>query len=206
AIKAAVDRDPRPGQFVLTGSSNFLTVPTISESLAGRAAFVEVWPFTQGELGGRVDHFVDSVLVGPSVFEGYHPTNVGRRELLEWVCLGGSPEVHGLGPRHRSGWFRDYVRTTIERDVVELSGIRKVAEMGQLLRLFAARTAGELVMQSLIDDAPLERQAVYDHRAWLETIHLITVLPAWSRNLTRRVKRRPKVFVTEPGLAAWPLT
>jgi predicted AAA+ superfamily ATPase len=58
-------------------------------------------------------------------------------------------------------------------------------------------------MQSVIDDAPLERQAVYDHRAWLETIYLITTLPAWSRNLTRRVKRRPKIFLTDPGLAAW---
>ncbi len=87
--------------------------------------------------------------------------------------------------------------------MVELSGIRKVAEMGQLLRLFAARTSCELVMQGIIDDAPLERQAVYDHRAWLETIHLLTTLPAWSRNLTRRVKRRPKVFLTDPGLAAW---
>lgn len=75
--------------------------------------------------------------------------------------------------------------------------------MGQLLRLFAARTGCELVMQGIIDDAPLERQAVYDHRAWLETIHLLTTVPAWSRNLTRRVKRRPKIFITDRRLAAW---
>lgn len=134
---------------------------------------------------------------------GFRPAPVDRSELLRRLCIGGYPEVQGLRDRQRSGWFRDYVRTTIERDVVELSGIRKVAEMGQLLRLFAARTGGELVMQNVIDDAPLERQAVYDHRAWLETIHLLTTVPAWSRNLTRRVKRRPKVFLTDPGLAAW---
>jgi predicted AAA+ superfamily ATPase len=84
-----------------------------------------------------------------------------------------------------------------------MSGIRKVAEMGQLLRLLAARSSCELVMASLINDSALERQAVYDHRGWLETIHLVTTLPAWSRNLTRRVKRRSKVFLTDPGLAAW---
>ena len=203
AIKFAVDRDPSPGQFVLTGSSNFLTVPTISESLAGRAGFVEVWPFTQGEISGAPGRFVDRVLSGPSVFGAYRPGGVDRRDLLERICTGGYPEVHRLPARERPGWFRDYVLTTIERDVVELSGIRKVAEMGQLLRLFAARTGCELVMQGIIDDAPLERQAVYDHRAWLETIHLITTLPAWSRNLTRRVKKHPKVFLTDPGLAAW---
>lgn len=203
AIKQAVDLDPSPGQFVLTGSSNFLTVPTISESLAGRAGFVEVWPFTQGEVAGTADGFIDGLFAGTGELGAHRPSGLDRRGLLERVCTGGYPEVHRLPVRQRPGWFRDYVRTTIERDVVELSGIRKVAEMGQLLRLLAARTAGELVMQSVIDDSPLERQAVYDYRAWLETIHLVTTLPAWSRNLTRRVKRRPKVFLTDPGLAAW---
>jgi uncharacterized protein len=203
AIKLAVDRGPRPGQFVLTGSSNFLTVPTISESLAGRAGFVEVWPFTQGEISGTPDRFIDHALSGPAAFSAHQPGRFSRRDLLQRVCAGGYPEVQQLSNRQRPGWFRDYIRTTIERDVVELSGIRKVAEMGQLLRLFAARTGCELVMQGIVDDAPLERQAVYDHRAWLETIHLLTTVPAWSRNLTRRVKRRPKVFLTDPGLAAW---
>lgn len=203
AIKAVVDYDQRPAQFVLTGSSNFLTVPTISESLAGRAGFVEVWPFTQGEIAGRTDRFVDVVLRDPAAVEGYQPGVLDRRDLYERICTGGYPELRRLPPRQRSGWFRDYVRTTIERDAVELSGIRKVAEMGQLLRLFAARTACELVMQGVIQDSALERQAVYDHRSWLETIHLVTTVPAWSRNLTRRVKRKPKVFVTDPGLAAW---
>jgi len=203
AIKLTVDRDPSPGQFVLTGSSNFLTVPTISESLAGRAGFVEVWPFTQGEIGGKADRFIDRVLSGPAAFGAYQPSGFSRKDLLERVCTGGYPEVQRLAARQRPGWFRDYVLTTIERDVVQLSGIRKVAEMGQLLRLFAARTGCGLVMQGIIDDAPLERQAVYDHRAWLETIYLLATLPAWSRNLTRRVKRHPKVFLTDPGLAAW---
>jgi predicted AAA+ superfamily ATPase len=203
AIKAQVDRDPTPGQFVLTGSSNFLTVPGISESLAGRAGFVEVWPFTQGELAGVSDRFVDLIFTGVEALARYRPSGLGRDDLLGRVCVGGYPEVQALPLRQRAGWFRDYVRTTIERDVVELSGIRKVAEMGQLLRLLAARTGCELVMQSLVGDSTLERQAVYDHRGWLETINFVTTLPAWSRNLTRRVKRRPKVFITDPGLAAW---
>jgi uncharacterized protein len=203
AIKLAVDHDFTPSQFVLTGSSNFLTVPTISESLAGQAGFVEVWPFTQGEISGKHDRFIDGAFEGPAAFSTYRPGPCSRHGLLERVCAGGYPEVQRLPGRQRPGWFRDYVRTTIERDVVQLSGIRKAAEMGQLLRLFAARTGCELVMQGIIDDAPLERQAVYDHRTWLETIHLLTTLPAWSRNLTRRVKRHPKVFLTDPGLAAW---
>ncbi len=203
AIKAQVDRDRSPGQFVLTGSSNFLTVPTLSESLAGRAGFVEVWPFTQGELAGRADRFVDVAFGGPDALSAYDPGGSTREELLNRVCAGGYPEIHALPARQRPGWFRDYVRTTIERDVVEMSGIRKVAQTRQLLRLLGARSGCELVMQSVIADSGLERQAVYDHTAWLETIHLVTRLPAWARNLTTRVKKRPKVFITDPGLAAW---
>ncbi len=180
AIKLAVDRDPAPGQFVLTGSSNFLTVPTISESLAGRAGFVEVRPFTQGEVSGQPDRFIDRALTGPAAFGAYQPGRFIRRDLLERAFTGGYPEARRLAARERPSWFRDYRLTTIERDVVQLSGIRKVAEMGQLLRLLAARTGCELVMQDIIYDAPLERQAVYGHRAWLEIIHLITTLPAWS--------------------------
>jgi predicted AAA+ superfamily ATPase len=203
AIKSAVDKDPSPGQFVLTGSSNFLTVPTISESLAGRAGFVEVWPFTQSEIAGTTGNFIDSVLDGTPALSEHRPSGLRRRDMLERVCAGGYPEVHQLPVPQRAAWFRDYVRTTIERDVVELSGIRKVPEMNQLLRLFAARTGCELVMQNIINDSSLERQAVYDHRAWLETIYLVCTLPSWSRNLTRRVKKRPKVFIADPGLASW---
>lgn len=203
AVKAQVDRDPTPGQFVLTGSSNFLTVPTISESLAGRAGFVEVWPFTQGELADRPERFLDTVLAEPGELADFQPTRLSKADLLQRVVAGGYPEVQRLRGPQRSGWFRDYVRTTVERDIVELAGIRKVNELHQLLRLFAARTGSELVMQGVIDDSALERQAVYDHRAWLETVYLVMTVPAWSRNLTQRVKRRPKVYITDPGLAAW---
>jgi uncharacterized protein len=95
----------------------------------------------------------------------YEPGRFSRRDLLERVCTGGYPEIDRLAARERPGLFRDYVLTTIERDVVQLAGIRKVAEIGQLLRLFAARTSCELVMQGIIDDAPLERPAGHDHRA-----------------------------------------
>jgi predicted AAA+ superfamily ATPase len=203
AVKSQVDMDPAPGQFVLTGSSNFLTVPTISESLSGRAGFVEVWPFTQGELAGRSDRFVDKLFTDPSVVIRHTPSGLSKSDLLERLVAGGYPEVQRLTGRQRSNWFRDYVRTTIERDIVELAGIRKVDELGRLLRLFAARTGGELVMQSVINDSTLERQAVYDHRSWLEIVHLVMTIPAWSRNLTRRVKRRPKVYITDPGLASY---
>jgi hypothetical protein len=83
AIKLAVDHDPTPSQFVLTASSNFLTVPTISESLAARAGFVEVWPFTPGEITGKPDRFIDSAFEGPAAFSTYKPGRFSRHDLFE---------------------------------------------------------------------------------------------------------------------------
>ena len=91
---------------------------------------------------------------------GLSPGDLGRRRAV-WQAPGGYPEMRRFPVRQRPGWFRGHARTTIERDVVELSGIWKIAEIGQLLRLLAARTACELVMQGVIDDSPLERQAQF---------------------------------------------
>ncbi len=203
AIKESVDRDATPGQFLLTGSMDFLTAPTISESLAGRAAFLEVWPLTQGELAGSPERFIDIVFSEPDKLRGRAASRLTRQEYLERLCCGGYPEAVGLSPRMRGRWFADYVRTIIDRDITEQFGLRKADELRKLLRLFAARTSRELVMDGIVTDAAVAKQTVYDHRAWLETAHLLRPIPAWSRNLTARVKRRAKILIPDPGLAAW---
>lgn len=203
AIKAMVDGDDSPGQFVLTGSSNFLTVPTLSESLAGRATLIELGPFTQGELAARPERFVEAVFDDPGSLRTLRPSELSAVDYFVRACAGGFPEAQRLSATDRSAWFHDYVATILRRDIVEMSGIRKVRETEELLRLFAARTGGELVMQSVITAAPLERAAVYDRLAWLETTYLIRRVPAWSRSPARRVKRHPKLYVTDSGLAAW---
>jgi predicted AAA+ superfamily ATPase len=81
AIKQAVDLGPSPGQLVLAGSSNFLTVPTISESLAGRAGFVEVWPFTQGEVAGTADRFIDGLFAGTGELGAMSRCTTGKTVL-----------------------------------------------------------------------------------------------------------------------------
>jgi len=203
AIKHQVDQSPAPGQYLLTGSVNFLHTPTITESLAGRAAFLEIWPLTQGELTGGPERFIDTAFTGRGALRDLPASPLTRIDYLERLCRGGYPEAVGLAPRMRSRWFADYVKTIIERDITEQFGLRKAAELHQLLRLFAARTSTELVMAGIVNDAPLEKQTVYDHRAWLEAAYLLRRIPAWSRNLTARAKKRDKAFITDPGLAAW---
>jgi uncharacterized protein len=201
AIKVAVDRDPRPGRFFLSGSAQFLTVPVLSESLAGRAHVVDLWPLSQGELAGTTEHFIDNLFdPAPLVEPKALPTRAGYFEL---ACAGGFPEVlrRSTG-RARSAWLASYLRTVVQRDVAELSHARYIDEMPRLLRYLAAVTAQELNAARLADQLGLSDDTVRRYLPILETTYLIHRLPAWSRNLTAKVKKHPKLHFTDSGLAA----
>jgi len=203
AIKLAVDEDPTPGQFLLDGSADFLTVPTISESLAGRAVLLDLWPFSQGEIHGINDSFVQLALSDSTVIRATRPCDVIPSGYLDRVCAGGYPDAVALPVTARGRWFSNYLRTLIQRDVTELTGARKTDQLPRLLRALAARTSSELVMASVHRDVGLGAlETTVDYVSYLEMIYLIHRIPAWSRNLTAKVKKHPKVYITDTGLAA----
>src|SRR6266850_5891008 len=119
AIKAAVDRERRPGRFLLTGSANVLLVPRMSESLVGRMEIVTLWPFSQGEIEGVLEGFVDAVFGDPP--PGLSAASRGLA-LVERVLRGGYPEAIAIGRAdRRSAWFDAYLTTILARDVRDLA-------------------------------------------------------------------------------------
>lgn len=204
AVKSMVDDDPSRGQFLLNGSADFLTVPTISESLAGRAAFLELWPFSQGELHGAPDGFLEMAFADPDALLAGGPSGMGMADYLDRICLGGFPEASAMAPRARRTWFRDYVRTVTQRDIKDLSGARQVLELPRLLALVAARTAGELVVANLHRAIGLgSRNTTEIYLGYLQMTYLVLLVPAWSRNLSSKIIRRPRMHITDSGLAAF---
>ncbi|MDN5932139.1 MAG: ATP-binding protein [Pseudonocardia sp.] len=204
AIKAAVDREQRRGAFVLSGSTRFLTVPTLSESLAGRAAVVELWPFSVAERIGAPPSFVDQIFTDPQAVLRTSPTPISRHEYLRLCCTGGFPEATALrSVRSRTRWFSSYLATVTQREVLDLARIRHAELLPRMFRLLAALTAQELNVTSLARDLGIDDNTVRSYLPLLETVFLLHQLPAWSRSLTARVKRRPKVHLTDTGLAAW---
>lgn len=203
AIKAEVDRHAdRPGRFVVSGSSRFLTVPTLSESLAGRARIIDLWPLSQGEMEGRRESFVDTLFDPATDLRGLDGPQLGRRELFERVALGGFPPVHALSsPRLRESWFADYARTLVERDLVEIRRVREVGEMPNLIRLVAAWTAQELNLATFARTAGLAEATARDYLALLEVIYVHHLVPNWAPPLIDRRKRRSKVYAVDTGLA-----
>ena len=203
AIKMAVDSDPAPGGFLLTGSADFLTVPGISESLAGRVAIFELSPFSQGEIEGREERFIDRVFDEPGSLRSMPASRIPVSEYAHRIYAGGYPEPLAMDHRNRRRWFDAYVRTIVSRDVAEFTGARRTREIPRLLRALAARTANQLVVNKIHDQIGLGSiNTTSDYLAYVEMIHLVTTLPTWSANLGVRVKRHPKLYVTDTGLAA----
>lgn len=145
AIKTATDRDRRPRQFFLSGSTRFLTVPTLSESLAGRVAILDLWPLSVAERSGVRPEIIAQLFTEPQVVLGTEPAPVTRHEYLQLACAGGFPEVvQRPAGRARSRWFSDYLRTVTQRDVRELKRIEQTDRLPRFMRYLAAITAQEL--------------------------------------------------------------
>lgn len=200
AIKLAVDRDRRPGRFLLTGSAHVLRLPRISESLAGRVEILTLWPFSQGEIDEVPERFVDAL------FEDELPEvrpETGVPDLVARVLRGGYPEVTQRSAEdRRRAWFASYVTTILQRDIRDLANVAGLTEMPRLLSLLAARAGSLLNKAELSRDADLAYATLDRYLALLELTFLLQPLPAWSGNLGKRLTKAPKVHLCDSGLTA----
>lgn len=206
SLKQVVDEDPVPGRFLLTGSTNFLTVPTISESLAGRVRILRLWPLSQAELQGvappRLADWFDESGLGPLGASDRHGAPTARSDYFARVCAGGYPEAVGLPDEIRPNWCDGYLETVIERDILTLGDLRRRAVLRPLLEWVAANTAGELSLQSVGSSLGIDRATVTSYLSWMETVFMVHRIGSWSRNPRARPVRRPKIHITDTALAA----
>ncbi len=198
AIKRAVDDDPTPGKFLLTGSANILTAPKISESLAGRMRRIELWPLAQSEIHGSTGNFVDRLFAGSPPHVTGAP--VGREAFTELAARGGYPAVHRLPERQRRAWYRDYVQSIVERDLRDIGSAQKLSEMPRLLRLLASHSAKILDFRKLAGDLQISDKTVRSYVELLRTVFLIHVVPAWRPGLRSRELHAPKLYLADTGL------
>jgi predicted AAA+ superfamily ATPase len=198
AIKARVDRDPRPGQFLLTGSANLRRIPAVSDALPGRVDYLALWPFTQGEIAGRREDFLTGLFEGrvPSV----HGAPVGRGHYAEMLLTGGFPEARSRPSSARPRFFASYVDSIVDRDLADASRVRDPASVGTLLRLLAARSGGLARYDALAREVGIDGKTVKGHIDVLERLFLVRVRRPWHVNLGRRQVKAPKLYVSDTGL------
>ena len=177
-LQDAVDRDPRPGQWVLTGSQNLQLLESVSQSLAGRTAILQLLPLSRDE-----------------VFRFEDPPH----DLWQALWMGSFPRIHDVGiPADR--WLADYVTTYVQRDVRQVLDIGDLRAFGQFVRLAAGRSGQELNLSALGADAGVSHNTARSWLSVLETGFLVFTTPAWHPNLRKRLVRAPKLHMVDSGL------
>ncbi len=203
ALKLSVDRDRRPGRFLLTGSANLLLLPKLGDSLAGRMAILELQPLTVAEQarqpGGLLaawlaDRLRPSVSVRQKLDD---PLDLAAR-----VVAGGFPEPLTRTAARARNWHRDYVRALVERDAQDVSRVKDPRDLSRLLSLLALRTGELLNVTTLSNELDLRRETVEHHLAVCERLYLIRRLQPWHRHESKRLVKTPKVHFLDSGLAA----
>jgi len=201
ALKRVVDRDRRPGRFLLTGSANLFLVPKVAESLAGRIEILPLSPLSQDELAGR------PVSLPDVLFASANPGGTGRApsriDLAKRITLGGFPEVVARKDEaRRAAWFASYVSSLLQRDIRDLANIDGLTELPRLLGLLAARTSALMNMAELSRSVGIPHSTLKRYLTLLEAAFLLQPLPAWSTNLGKRLVRAPKLHLVDSGLCA----
>lgn len=206
AVKRAIDRRRRPGQFLLTGSANLLLMRRVSETLAGRASYLTLWPMTLREqrglghcgawddlLAARDDEWLDLLAAQA----------VAPEDWRAFARRGGfpTPAVHAKTTHERAIWFDGYVRTYLERDLQDLSSIAALPDFRRLMRAACLRL-GQLVNQTELGrDVTLPQATVHRYLNLLETSYLLVRLPAYAVNRTKRLIKSPKLYWGDTGVA-----
>jgi len=200
AIKRSVDLDQRPGRFLLTGSANLLTAPTISDALTGRTEYLRLWPFSQAELHGTPPRFIASLFeAAPPPIAG---ADTGRRAYAEMLVTGGFPEAVRRSAPRRARFFDAYLSTVLERDLASIARVHDHANMRLLLSAVAATSGSIVKLDRLASGLEISANTVRAHLALLETLFLVQRLPSWHSNRLSRLVKAPKLHIADSGLLA----
>ncbi len=180
-LQTTVDTDGRMGLFILTGSQQFGLLSGITQSLAGRTAFVELLPFSLAELeqASRLPKTLDDMLL-----KGCYPPLYNRNISIR-------------------AWFGAYVTAYIERDVRQVLKVQELETFQRFVRLCAGRTGQLLNLSSLASDCGITHNTA---KAWisvLEASYILFQLRPHHANFSKRLIKSPKLYFYDAGLACW---
>lgn len=200
AIKSELNRDRRPGRFVLAGSARHDAVPELGDFLTGRVELLRLWPFAMAELWPGAPSIVDSLFGG--AVPQRRTSAMSRADLVDVVLRGGYPIAVGLPTDARQRWFGNLATLVVERISDDVTVVRNADTLGRFLRLAAAGTAQLRNAAEIGRDVGLGRDQSATYLRLLELVYLTVELPAWSPSPSARVAKRPKLHLVDTGLAA----
>lgn len=199
AIKKAVDEDTRPGQYLLTGSTNIQSLPSVSESLAGRIAKIRLRPLSQGEMRKTVPIFIDSAFK-----QSFPPsrTRHDRDDILEMAFRGGFPEPVLLQDRGRKRWHIDYIDAILERDLKEITRIHRKNAMRELVAILAAWSGKFMDLSAIGSGLSIQRPTLESYINALDALYIVERVYPWTKTDYARVGKQSRLFMADSGLMA----
>lgn len=199
-IKFAIDQNRQNGDFLLTGSANVLDMRAAKDSLAGRIIEVPIWPLSQKEIAKKPDENLLDKIVTESV-ASLKPARISSEQILTAIVLGGYPEIQKIPSKlGRSLWFDSYISTYVERDIRDIGELRDIAAFIRFFNLLAPRSCGLVNKSELANVAQLNAETLGNYLHMLEMIYQISLLPAYSSNVSKRFVKSPKFYMTDSGV------
>ena len=178
-IQGIVDKDPNK-KFVLSGSSNFSMLKSVTQSLAGRAGILELMPLAMNEVNDLVrDKSLDQLL-----FDGLYPAVCSGQNVAKYM-------------------YPAYAKTYLERDVRDLLHINDMMAFSKFLRLCAARIGSLFVASQVANEVGVSANTVKSWLSVLQSSYIITLLPPYFENTTKRLIKTPKLYFCDTGLACY---
>jgi predicted AAA+ superfamily ATPase len=208
AIKRGVDRNRKPGLYLLTGSANIMTLSTVSESLAGRIALHNLHPFCWPEILGKPIPIILKDFFGgidsKKWLGNYAKTSLKdyRPQLIERMFKGGYPPPALMDSEQaREQWFSSYRQTYLERDLLNIRSIENLPDFNRLLSLVALRTGRLLNLSDFSRETGLPFTTLRRYMNLLEVTYQISLIRPYFTHLGKRLVKTPKLYFNDTGMA-----
>ena len=201
-IKLDVDKHRKNGDFLLTGSANVLDMKKARETLAGRVIELPLFPLSAKELRNKPnDNIIDTLFSGG--IERLSIENIAIEDILQTVINGGYPQIYKIeSQRGKNLWFNSYISTYVERDIRDVGELRDIAAFIKFFNILAPRSSALLNKAELANNSGLSEATVSNYLSMLEMIYQVSILRAYSSNISKRFIKSPKFYLTDSGVLA----
>ncbi|MEI8348866.1 MAG: ATP-binding protein [Candidatus Omnitrophota bacterium] len=202
-IKARIEDNKKPGQWVLTGSQQWTLMKGISETLAGRIAILHLFPFSLEEMQKNTRFQLSEA--GGFINSLFHVKKLPDKVMPfgRWILEGGYPEVVLNSKVSRKLWFSSYLQTYVDRDVRGYIKQSNLHDFERFVKLLASRTAQELNCSTLSRDIGVSVPTIKSWLTLLEASGLIFFLMPYHRNFGKRLIKAPKCYFIDTGLVSY---